>query len=157
MWQVQKDATVSKNLDHYNTDTPSYNTLICYNYEGKVNQLEDRSLERNLIFQGINKTIPDDVEAQMEKIYNAISNTISRDTPEERLQLARDVEIIKTRRLGKPDPSKTHAISVEFSNKYDVEQIYANRFNMEEGIYVERILLCYRERQKNVKTIPQSC
>ena len=33
MWQIQKDATVSKNLDHYITDTPSYNTLICYNYE----------------------------------------------------------------------------------------------------------------------------
>ena len=115
-------------------------------FQRKVNQLEDRSLERNLIFQGISKTIPDDVEARMEKIYNAISNTISRDTQEERLQLARDVEIIKTRRLGKPDPSETHAISVEFSNKYDVEQIYANRFNMEEGIYVDREF-CYATKK----------
>ena len=113
-----------------------------YNFQMKINQLEDKSLERNLIFQGISETIPDDVEARVDKIYNVISNTISRDTQEERLQLAREVEIIKTRRLGKPDPTKTRAISVEFSNKYDVEQIYTNRFNMEEGIYVDREF-CY--------------
>ena len=33
------------------------------NFQRKINQLEDRSLERNLIFQGISETIPDDVEA----------------------------------------------------------------------------------------------
>ena len=65
-------------------------------------------------------------------------DTISRETPEERLQLAREVEIIRTRHLGKPDPLKTHAISVELSNKYDVEQIYANRISMEEGVFVDR-------------------
>ena len=67
------------------------------NFQRKINQLEDRSLEWNLIFQGICETIPDDVDARMEKIYNAVSDTISRDTQEERLQLSRDVEIIKTR------------------------------------------------------------
>ena len=67
------------------------------NFQRKFNQLEDRSLERNLIFQGISETIPDDVEARVDKIYNAIWNTINRDTQEERLRLAREVEIIKTR------------------------------------------------------------
>ena len=67
------------------------------NFQRKINQLEDRSLEQNLIFQGISETIPDDVEVRVDKIYNAISNTINRDTQEERLRLAREVEIIKTR------------------------------------------------------------
>ena len=74
----------------------------------------------------------------MEKIYRVISATISRDTPEERLQLAREVELIKTRRLGKPDPARTRALSVEFSNKFDAEQIYVNRFSIEEGVYVDK-------------------
>ena len=108
------------------------------NFQRKINQLEDRSLDKNLIFQGISESLPDDEEAQTEKIYRAISDTISREIPEERLQLAREVESIKTRCLSKPDPSRTCAISVELSNKYDVEQIYANRFNMEEGVYVDR-------------------
>ena len=107
-------------------------------FQRKINQLEDRSLERNLIFQGISESLPDDEEARTEKIYRAISDTISRKTPEERLQLAREVEIIRTRRLGKPDPSRTHAISVELLNKYDVEQIYENRFSMEEGVFVDK-------------------
>ena len=107
-------------------------------FQRKINQLEDRSLERNLIFQGISESLPDDEEARTEKIYRAISDTISRETPEERLQLAREVEIIKTRRLGKPDPSRICAISVELSNKYDVEQIYVNRFSMEEGVFIDR-------------------
>ena len=107
-------------------------------FQRKINQLEDRSLERNLIFHGISESLPNDEEARTEKIYRAISDTISRETPEERLQLAREVEIIKTRRLGKPDPSRIRAISVELSNKYDVEQIYANRFSMEEGVFIDR-------------------
>ena len=127
------------------------------NFQRKINQLEDRSLKRNLIFQGIPEALPDDEDAQTEKIYRVISDTISRDTPKEILQLARDVEIIKTRRLGKPDPSRTRAISVEFSNKYDVEQIYINRFNMEEGVYVDRVLPSHRERSKTAKTYPQGC
>ena len=107
-------------------------------FQRKINQLEDRLLERNLIFQGISESIPDDEEARTEKIYRAISDTMSRETPEERLQLAREVEIIRTRHLGKRDPSRTHAISVELSNKYDVEQIYVNRFSMEEGVFVDK-------------------
>ena len=49
----------------------------------KLNQLEDKSLERNLIFQGISEMTPDDENARAEKIYHVISATISRDTPEE--------------------------------------------------------------------------
>ena len=107
-------------------------------FQRKINQLEYRSLERNLIFQRISESLPDDEEARTEKIYQAISDTISRETPEERLQLAREVEIIRTRCLGKADPSRTRAISVELLNKYDVEQIYANRFSMEEGVFEDR-------------------
>ena len=70
------------------------------NFQRKINQLEDRSLEQNLIFQGISETIPDDVKARVDKIYNAISNTINRDTQEERLRLAREVEIITRKPYG---------------------------------------------------------
>ena len=116
----------------------------------KLNQLEDKSLERNLIFQGISELTPDDENARAEKIYQVISATISRDTPEERLQLARDVELIKTRRLGKPDPTRTRALSVEFSNKFDAEQIYANRFSMDDGIYVDKEYSYATERDRRL-------
>ena len=73
----------------------------------KLNRLEDRSLESNLILHGIEEQSPDDPEARIEKVYNAISSTINRDTPAERLVVACEVEIVRTRRLGKADQNKT--------------------------------------------------
>ena len=116
----------------------------------KLIQLEDKSLERNLIFHGISELTSDEENDRAEKIYQAISATISRDTTEERIQLAREVELIRTRRLGKPDPTKTRALSVEFSNKFDAEQIYANRFNMANGIYVDREFSYTTERDRRL-------
>ena len=116
----------------------------------KLTQLEDKSLERNLIFQGISETTPDDENARAEKIYRVISATISRDMPDERLQLAREVELIRTRRLGKPDPTRTRALSVEFSNKFDAEQIYANRFSMDDSIYVDKEYSYTTERDRRL-------
>ena len=124
----------------------------------KLIQLEDRSLECNLIFQGIPETIPEDENARVEKIYRVISATISRDTPEERLQLAREVELIKTRRLGKPDPARTRALSVEFSNIFDAEQIYVNRFSMEKGVYVDKEFSQATEKDHRLlRPYPKSC
>ena len=104
----------------------------------KLNRLEDRSLESNLILHGIEEQSPDNLEARIKKVYNAISSTINRDTPTERLVVAHEVEIVRTRCLGKADQNKTRPLSVEFASKYDAEQIFANRFSLEQGIYVDR-------------------
>ena len=111
-------------------------------FQAKINRLEDRSLESNLILHGIEEHNPDDMEARNEKVYAAISSTINRDTPAERLQIAREVEIVYTRKLGKAEPNRTRPLSVEFSSKYDAEQIFTNQFSMEDGIYVDREF-CY--------------
>ena len=111
-------------------------------FQAKINKLEDKSLENNLIFHGLEEQSPDDIDSRNEKIYAAISNTINRDTPEERLQVAREVEIIHTRRLGKAEPNRTRPLSVEFSSKYDAIQIFKNRFSIENNIYVDREF-CY--------------
>ena len=87
----------------------------------KLNKLEDRSLECNLIFHGIEEYSTDDQESRIEKVYKAISNTINHDTPSERLQIAREVEIVRTRRLGKTEVNKIRPLCVEFSSKYDAE------------------------------------
>ena len=43
----------------------------------KLNKLEDKSLECNLIFHGIEEHSTDDQEARTEKVYKAIANTIN--------------------------------------------------------------------------------
>ena len=104
----------------------------------KLNKLEDKCLESNLILHGIEEESLDDLEARIEKVHKAISNTIKRDTPAERLVVAREVEIVRTRRLGKAEQNKIRPLCVEFASKYDAEQIFVNRFSLEKGIYVDR-------------------
>ena len=104
----------------------------------KLNKLEDRSLECNLIFHGIKEQSTDDQEARIEKVYRAFSNTINRDTPLEHLQVAREVEIVRTRRLGKAELGKTRPLCVEFSSRFDSGKIYSNWFSIKQGIYVDR-------------------
>ena len=104
----------------------------------KLTKLEDKSLECNLILHGIEEHSTDDQELRIEKVYRAISNTINHDTPSERLQVAGDVEIVRTRRLGKAEPNRTRPLCVEFSSKYDAEQIYSNQFSMDLGMHVDR-------------------
>ena len=116
----------------------------------KLNKLEDMSLESNLILHGIEEQSPDDLEARIKKVYNAISSTINRDTPAERLVVAHEVEIVRTRRLGKADQNKTRPLNVEFASKYDAEQIFANRFSMDQGIYVDREFCFETEKARHL-------
>ena len=133
-------------LQHDNailTEEVTYLRSEVKEFQVKINKLEDKSLENNLIFHGLEEQSPDDIDYRNEKIYAAISNTINRDTPEERLQVAREVEIVRTWRLGKAEPNRTRPLSVEFSSKYDTIQIFKNRFSIENNIYVDREF-CYK-------------
>ena len=100
--------------------------------------LENKSLDKNLIFHGIPEDQGTEREDIASKVYQEISPTINRETENERLQVASQIEIVKVRRLGKKEVNRTRPISVEFSNKFDVEQIFANRFDLNDGIYVNR-------------------
>ena len=105
----------------------------------RITSLENKSLDKHLIFHGIEE---EDTGSEREdlasKIYQEISPTINRETEADRIQVASEIEIIRARRLGKKEDNRIRPISVEFSNKFDVEQIYANRFDLNEGIYVDR-------------------
>ena len=52
--------------------------------------------------------------------------------------MAREVEIVRTRRLGKADHNRTRPLSVEFASKYDAVQIFTNQFSLDQEIYVNR-------------------
>ena len=103
-----------------------------------ITDLENKSLDKNLIFHGIPEDQGTGREDLSSKVYQEISPTINRETETERLQVASEIEIVRARRLGKKEVNCTRPISVKFSNKFDVEQIFANRFDFNEGIYVNR-------------------
>ena len=132
--QIQKlqcdNATLTEEVTYLRSEVNEF--------QAKINKLEDKSLENNLIFHGLEEQSPDDIDSRNEKVYAVISSTINQDTPEERLQVAHEVEIVHTRRLGKAEPNRTRPLSVEFSSKYDAVQIFKNHFSIGNNIYVDR-------------------
>ena len=56
--------------------------------KSKINTLENKSLERNLIFHGLHEGNTEVEEDRAEKIYGAISAAVNCDTTEEWLQIA---------------------------------------------------------------------
>ena len=116
----------------------------------RITDLENKALDKNLIFHGITEDQGNEREDIASKIYHEISPTINRDTESERLQVASEIEIVRARRLGKKEADRIHPISVEFSNKFDVEQIFANRFDFNEGIYVNREYTKETERNRHL-------
>ena len=137
---VNKHDTKLRKLESENTKLTSEVKSLkkeLKTVQQRIHKLENKSLDHNLIIHGIEEERGDNKEDLLHKFYIAISPTINRDTPAECFQVASEVEVIKIRRLGKKDDKRTRPVSIELANKYDVEQIYENRFNLE-GIYINR-------------------
>ena len=73
-----------------------------------------------------------------EKIYWNIADTIDRYDQNERLEVAHTFTIRRCRRLGKPNPSRSRLVSVEFDRRASADAVYKYRYHLTGGIYVDR-------------------
>ena len=71
-----------------------------------LNNLENKSLECNLIFQGNDKSLNKTDEALKEKIYLHTADTYNYHDQHDRIAAARACSICRCRRLGRPNPSR---------------------------------------------------
>ena len=100
--------------------------------------MENKALESNLIFRGLNEEIKETDEGLKEKNYCNIADTIDRYDQNERLTVARTFTIRRCRRLGKPNPSRSRPVSVEFDRRADADAVYEYRHHLTGGLYVDR-------------------
>ena len=91
--------------------------------KSKLNQLENRSLECNLIFRGVEESLNETGDTLKDKIYRIISETFSYHDEQGRLSAARCCIIRKCKQLGRPNPHRPRPISAEFESKKDVDAI----------------------------------
>ena len=104
----------------------------------KMNVIENRTLENNLVFRGIVDEKWEKESTVVSKIHQEIGLTIEADTEEEREEATKKIGIRRCRHLGKFVEGKTRPLSVEFSLKQDVEYLLENKNNLREGIYADR-------------------
>ena len=100
--------------------------------------MANKALECNLIFRGLNEEINETDDCLKEKIYWNIADTIDRYDQNERLAVACTFTIRRCRRLGKPNPSRSRPVSVEFDRCTDADAVYKYRYHLTGGIYVDR-------------------
>ena len=100
--------------------------------------MENKALEFNLIFRGLKEEINETDEGLKEKIYWNIADTIDRYDQNERLAVAHTFTIRRCRGLGKPNPSRSRPVSVEFDRRADADAIYEYRYHLTGGLYVDR-------------------
>ena len=104
----------------------------------KVSRLEDKLLEGNVIFQGVPESLWEPVSTTKEKVLTALSNTITEDTFENRLDQAKQIPIKDVKRIGRYVPMQTRPILVEFYHKSNAEFLLSNKMHLPKGIYIDR-------------------
>ena len=103
-----------------------------------LNKLENKSLERNLIFSGIPENRWENDDSRVNILYRYIADTYEYGTPHEKFARSSSIEIEWCKRLGPRDENQTRPIRVEFTLKYDADKLYESRFYIEKGVFVDR-------------------
>ena len=104
----------------------------------QLNKIDNMALEHSIIFKGIQEELKETEQMICDKIHHALSKIMQGDTDETKLLNAHRITIKSCRRLGRFSKFRTGPISVELYHKQDIEFILENKFNLDQGIYVDR-------------------
>ena len=104
----------------------------------KLNCIEDKLLENNLLFFGISEK---DGEMEYERysiILDIVSTTFVGPNYDLQLNQARQIQIEKLVRKGRYSQNRTRPISVTFAHQRDLQELLANRKYLPAGISISR-------------------
>ena len=116
----------------------------------KLDQMEQKSLDHCLVIQGIPEGPNEGERECVDKIYAELSNTVESSEVNERLVMARRMEIKRACRIGCYNPQYSRPLSVEFKYCLDTDYIMENRGYLNEGVYVDREYTDEIERKRKM-------
>ena len=116
----------------------------------RLNRLENRSLEKNLIFSGIPENRWENDDIRVNTLYRYIANTYEYGNPQEKFARASSIVIERCKRIGPRDDKRTRPIRAEFASKYDADNLYESRFSMGKGVFVDREYNKETERARSI-------
>ena len=116
----------------------------------KLNQLENKSLECNLIFRGVEESLNETEDALKDKIHQIISETFNYHDEQSRLSTARCCIIRRCKRLGRPNPHRPRPISAEFESRKDVDAILEYKYYLTKGVFVDKEYCADTERKRRI-------
>ena len=106
--------------------------------KNKLDVMENKGLESCVIIRGISESISEDTSSSMEKVYKELSKTIDARSEWERMKLAKEMDIIKCKRIGRPMIGRIRPISIEFQYQQDMDYVLGNKKFLRKGIYIDK-------------------
>ena len=107
-------------------------------FKNRLSNLENKSLECNLIIKGVDEPENETTHSLKERIYWLMADTVDNPVASERLASAKSVAIRRCRRLGRTNQVRPRPISVEFETKTGADAVYEQRFYFTSGVFVDR-------------------
>ena len=104
----------------------------------KLNEIERKSLQNNLIFKGIQEDEWEKENISRTKIQKELAKITPGTSETTKLKAARKMQIRCCKRLGRYNKDRARPLSVEFVSKEDVNFIMSNKSNLRKGVYVDR-------------------
>ena len=150
---LQQEITIKKLTAENKQLLNEVNQVKCDldEYKERLFILENKLLEHNLIFRGVEELQNETPESLKERLYWIIADTINNPNAAQRLSAAKEFSIRYCRRLGKPNPTRPRPISVEYDKRMDADAIFESRFYLSNGIFVDKEF--NRETEKCRRTL----
>ena len=115
----------------------------------RLDKIENLQLENNLILHGVEEsTAWEYPETRYAKVIEHLSHTMNAETAIEQRDMARNLSIKKTHRLGKFNVDRCRPVSITFAKYEDVEYLLGNKRYLPRGVYLNREYSSEIERKR---------
>ena len=95
----------------------------------RLNSIENKMLECHVIMHGVEEAEVESPDQRIDKIKEMLFYTVNKPTPEEQLNVASNIPIVSTERLGHYNESRNRPISITFENKSDSDLLLKREKN----------------------------
>ena len=114
----------------------------------RLNSIENKMLECHVIMHGVEEVEEENSDQRMDKIKEMLSYTVNKPTPEEQLNVASNIPIVSTERLGCYNENRNRPISITFENKSDSDLLLKRKKKLPDGIFVDREYCSKTEKER---------
>ena len=104
----------------------------------KVDQIENRLLEGNVIMYGIEEGNDETSMQLYDKVIDAISYTVTRHNKKERLEAVKAISVSMVKRVERKNPSRKRPVVISFVYKVDAINLLEQKRKLPQGVYVDK-------------------
>ena len=147
---VKENKTITNRCVHIEKENKKLKT--------RLNDLENKLLDSSIIIHGISEEVDETEADRKEKLVKIMARTIVRRNQEEKIEVARNVPIKSTQRLGRFIANRNRPISITFVNKSDADHLFENKTKLGQGIFADREYCPESERERQyLRPILKQC